>query len=290
MFADAAPPPARVDAGSPPVSVMTMLPAPTQPRAGSPAPTADDAGPLGTPDGAAAASDAATTGVVPALSDSFESATTLDAARYEVVMPSCSGNGVVSLDTATAHSGSHSLQVKASGGYCNHVFFRPKTLPTPLPDPLYVRVYVKLQQALGAGHVTFVALHDTHDNSDLRMGGQNQILMWNRESDDATLPELSPVGVAMSTAPSAGVWHCIEWKISAQPAGLSTWFEGAAVAGLQVDGTATADVDRQWLSKADWAPKPSDVRFGWESYGDQANTLWFDDLAIGDSRIGCGAP
>jgi hypothetical protein len=32
------------------------------------------------------------------------------------------------------------------------------------------------------------------------------------------------------------------------------------------------------------------VRFGWESYGDQANTLWFDDLAIGASRIGCGSP
>jgi hypothetical protein len=217
---------------------MAMMPAAMQPRAGSPALVADDAGPLGAPDAGVAASDAAATSAAPELADSFDTASAFDSARYEIVMPSCNGNGVVSLDTTTAHSGSHSVQVKASGGYCNHVFFRPKMLPSSLPDPLYVRVFVKLEQALGAGHVTFVALHDTHDNSDLRMGGQNQILMWNRESDDATLPELSPVGVAMSTAPSPGVWHCIEWKISAQPAGLSTWVDAAPIAGLQVDTQA----------------------------------------------------
>jgi hypothetical protein len=290
--AGAAPPAAvHMDAGSPPPStMMTMTPPPVMPRAGSPALAAADAGPIGKADAAAAASDAAPAGVVPQFADTFEQASSLDPARYEIVMPSCSGTGVVSLDSASGHSGTHSVQVKAGGGYCNHVFFRPKGLPAQLPDPLYVRVFVKLEQALGAGHVTFVALHDTHDNADLRMGGQNQILMWNRESDDATLPELSPVGVAMSSAPSAGNWHCIEWMVSGQAAGLSTWLDGQALPGLRVDGDPTPDVDRQWLQKTGWQPKLSDVRFGWESYGDQANTLWFDDLAIAQERIGCGLP
>ncbi len=29
------------------------------------------------------------------------------------------------------------------------------------------------------------------------------------------------------------------------------------------------------------------VRIGWESYGEGADTLWFDDVAVGAARIGC---
>ncbi|MEV7181301.1 hypothetical protein [Kitasatospora sp. NPDC093679] len=42
-------------------------------------------------------------------------------------------------------------------------------------------------------HVTAVTLADARDGGeDLRIGGQNGALQWNRESDDATLPVQSP--------------------------------------------------------------------------------------------------
>ncbi|HEY2735715.1 MAG TPA: hypothetical protein VGI70_17075, partial [Polyangiales bacterium] len=172
--------------------------------------------------------------------------------------------------------------------YCNHAFFSPKMLPSPLSDPLYARFFVKMQGALGAGHVTFVALHDAHEDHDLRLGGQSMIMMWNRESDDATLPELSPTGLAMSVAPSAGAWHCVEFMIGGKTPSLQTWLDGKAVVGLTVDGQPTQDVDQQWLRDSTWQPQVTDIRFGWESYADQANTLWFDDVAVGKARIGCG--
>jgi hypothetical protein len=211
----------------------------------------------------------------------------LDAARWEVVTPSCSSTGAVALDGAVAHSGAQSLRVDGAAGYCNHVFARPTGLVAPLPDPLYVRFFVRLESALGAAHVTFLALHDAVEARDLRMGGQSEILMWNRESDDATLPELSPNGIAASVRPAPQAWICVELMIDAAGQELRTWVDGREVPGLVVEGEATPDVDAQWRRKADWRPQLQDVKLGWESYGDAANTLWFDDVAVGAAPFGC---
>jgi hypothetical protein len=31
----------------------------------------------------------------------------------------------------------------------------------------------------------------------------------------------------------------------------------------------------------------SNLKLGWESYGEGSDTLWYDDIAAGSSRIGC---
>jgi hypothetical protein len=219
--------------------------------------------------------------------DSFESAgAALDPARWSVVSPNCSGTGVVELDSATAHTGTNSLRVRGSGGYCNHVFATPVT-SIPSANPLYGRLYVRFERALTAAHVTFATLRDAGEAKDLRIGGQSEILMWNRESDDATLPELSPAGIALSVKPAVNEWLCIEFMLDREGRRLGTWVDGEAVPGLQVDGEPTQDVDGQWLRKPDWTPMPADLKLGWESYGDDANTLWFDDIALGAQRFGC---
>jgi hypothetical protein len=219
--------------------------------------------------------------------DSFEDATSLDTSRYEIVTPNCSGTGMVALDTSIGHDSMHSLRVDGGAGFCNHVFARLSKLGAMLPNPLYVRVFVKVSTPLGAGHTTFAAMHDMQDDKDLRLGGQNQVLIWNRESDDATLPELSPTGVGMSAALAADNWQCLEWAIDSQARTLRTWLDGKPLAGLTLDADPTPDVDRQWLRKTDWQPHLIDVRLGWESYGDQTETMWFDDLAVATSQLGC---
>jgi hypothetical protein len=264
--------------------------------AGEPAPAADASAPTGD---AVATPEAATTGPASCsalpLCDGFESAATggpPSAALWSISQPDCTGTGTLTVDGSQAHSGKHSVMVTGGGGYCDHVFISNASVIGALGPQVYTRVFVRLGAPLGAGHVTFLAMRDSADmnsdvRSDVRMGGQDMILMYNRQSDDATLPVMSPTGTAQSVALAADAWTCIESHFDETAGTIDTWVDGKEIAGLVENGTPTADVSTQWLSKA-WKPALSDFRLGWESYSGQTMTLWFDDVALAAHRIGCG--
>jgi len=156
---------------------------------------------------------------------------------------------------------------------------------------MYVRFFVRFDDAFGSSHTTFLAMADAADGSggatkDMRMGGQSGIFMFNREKSDATLPALSPAGIAQSVVPTADAWHCVQFAIDSGAHTLQTSIDGVARAGLAIDTTPTQDLDQQWLSSA-WTPNLRDIRFGWEAYGGTAMTLWYDDIAIGSAPISC---
>lgn len=208
------------------------------------------------------------------------------ASRWEVLMPDCSGSGSVEIDAEVAASGSQSLRINGQAGYCNHVFVSPTSSIATISDDLWVRFRVRFASELTYDHVTFLAMPDATDGRDVRMGGQSQILMWNKELDDATLPELSPTGIAASVRPTPETWHCVEFHIVGAAGTLDTYVDGSRIEGLSADGTPTRDLDGQWHRRA-WSPSLTDALFGWESYGGAAMTLWFDDIAIDGARIGC---
>ncbi|MGC4806897.1 cellulose-binding domain-containing protein [Micromonospora sp. DT233] len=222
------------------------------------------------------------------LCDGFEGQTgSVPSGDWSVVHPDCSGTGAAAVDTAVAHGGSRSIRIDGTAGYCNHVFVRANRDLSAAGTVRYGRLWVRHTTALPAAHVTFLAMSDSADgNRDLRMGGQNGALQWNRASDDATLPEQSPAGVALSVPLATGRWSCLEFMVDGAQGLLQTWVDGTAVTGLTVDGTPTHDVDGQWLNRT-WRPRLTDLRLGWESYGSGSDTLWFDDVAVGSSRIGC---
>ncbi len=208
-------------------------------------------------------------------------------APWAASMPSCAGDGKVAIDDTVAHGGQRSLRVSASGGFCNHAFAAPAL--AALGDELWIRMYARFGQSPGTSHSTFFAMHDRVSGKDLRLGVQSGVLIWNRETDDATLPELSPRGISLSVAPTPGAWQCIELHLRGSAGALETYVDGAQVAGLVVDGTATMDIDSQWLRPGAWRAQVEDARFGWESYSDQAMTLWYDDVVIASARPGCAA-
>jgi hypothetical protein len=248
-------------------------PSPTSP---SPSPT----GPTGT----------CPTGVV--FCDGFEDqAGTAPSGRWSVTAPNCAGTGTAAIDATAAHTGAKSLRVNGTDGYCNHVFVSDSADLASGSSTWYVRLWVRHTTALPTGHVTFLAMNDSAaGNTDLRMGGQNSALMWNRQTDDATLPAQSPTGVAQSLPLPTNTWTCVEYGVNGTNGQLATWVNGTAVAGLTEDGVPTQDVDAQWLSGAGatWRPHLTDLRLGWESYGGGgADTLWFDDVALATARIGC---
>ncbi|GAA2259630.1 cellulose-binding domain-containing protein [Glycomyces scopariae] len=218
-----------------------------------------------------------------AVCDGFENQTgTVPGGAWSVGAPDCTGSGAAAVDSTVANGGGKSIRVDGGATYCNHVFVG-RTLPA---DADWFRVYMRHTTAQPANHTTMIAMQDRNDaNSDLRLGGQNSMLQWNRESDDATLPEQSPAGVALSEPFPVNTWICVEYRITGGT--LTTWVDGDPVTGLTADGTPTHDVDSQWLSKPSWNPDLADLRLGWESYGNDADTVWYDDVAFGPDRIGC---
>ncbi|TVY73444.1 hypothetical protein LSUE1_G005988 [Lachnellula suecica] len=216
------------------------------------------------------------------ISDDFESG--WDQTKWPIYAPDCNQGGSVTLDSTTAHSGKNSIKVAGAGGYCGHIFFGSTSAPT---GDVYVRVWVKVSTALTSDHVSFITMPDSAQgtNKHLRIGGQSQILMYNRESDDATLPDLSPQGIATSTPLPTGSFQCFEYHLGTNGT-IETWLNSKAIAGLtEIAGVANANA-AQW-QRSSVIPKVTAVYFGWESYGGAVNTLWYDDVAIGSTRVGC---
>jgi hypothetical protein len=240
------------------------------------------------PDAAAPAPDAGPSCAAPALCTDFEGdAPGALPGGWSTRTPNCSGDGRAEIDVRVAHGGSKSLRVQSGGGTCNHVFATPALDFGALGDAFWVRFYVRFDTPLVEDHVTFLAMPDQVSGKALRMGGQKGVFSWNREIDDATLPELSPNGVALSVAPRPAEFHCVEFHLDGPRGALETYVDGALLPGLVIDAVATHDIDGQWLRPGVWRVDVSEIGFGWESYGSASMLLWFDDIAITRERAGC---
>ena len=169
------------------------------------------------------------------LCDGFENQTGTAPAGDWSVQPTRTAPG-----TGTA-SDRHARSRTRAAGRCGSTA-PPATATTSSSGPTatsaglgavrYGRFWVRHTTALPTAHVTFLAMRDTNDgNRDLRMGGQNGALQWNRASDDATLPEQSPAGVALSLPLPANRWTCVEFMVDGAQGQLQTWVDGTAVTG-----------------------------------------------------------
>jgi hypothetical protein len=200
----------------------------------------------------------------------------------------------VSIDSTVAHGGRASVKVHGGAGYCDHAFVQSKAIAA-LGSKVYGRFYVRFEGAFPTGqasHITFAAIQDVTDGEDLRLGGQYGYLLWNRATSDSRIDITLPNTKADATTvkPASGTWTCVEFAIDGDQGTLHSWVDGtdAGIPGLQADGTRTAGLDDWWYSSP-WTPKQlGDLRLGWESYANAgANTVWFDDVALGSARIGC---
>jgi len=126
----------------------------------------------------------------------------------------------------------------------------------------------------------------TESGKHLRVSGQEGIIEYNRESDDATLPDLSPQGVASSTGLPTGAWHCLEYHLGTDGT-IQTWVNGTAIPGLTVGPKVTNANAQGWTRSGTYVPKITGVYFGWESYSGDVNTFWYDDVSVASSRVGC---
>jgi hypothetical protein len=68
---------------------------------------------------------------------------------------------------------------------------------------------------------------------------------------------------------------------------VETWVDNSPVGGLTVGpGFENANAG-QWQRGGLKGLKIQGVYFGWESYGGDTNTFWYDDIVVSGTRVGC---
>jgi hypothetical protein len=204
-------------------------------------------------------------------------------------IPTAAG-GSATVDSIGAHGSARSLKVVSP----DRLYLRNTTVIGTLGAVAYVRFYVRFETTLAQGHAAMIVTHpmmvDQYSQSnELRFGSQDMVFHWNTDTDAANLPDVSPNGDAASFRPVAATWYCIELTINTN-GHLDTSIDGASQAGLTADGVATANIDQAWVGSAVTLARYTalaDFNFGWQSYGSGGMTLWFDDVALSSSPIGC---
>lgn len=185
-------------------------------------------------------------------------------------------------------------------GYCDHTFFaNTSAFAGATAGQVYARFYVLLGDPVGTQHATFATLTDKNDNNGrLRLGFNEGVFVWNRESDDAYLPQLDmpddaggTINTSQSLTPPTD-WFCVEFLIDEAAGTIDTWVNDNEVPGLVDTGTPVTDISTAWLSGkyANKKPFVTDLALGWEAYFGQAMTVWYDDVAVAAHRIGCSPP
>ncbi|KAJ3091965.1 hypothetical protein HK100_007060 [Physocladia obscura] len=166
------------------------------------------------------------------FSDGFENGLT----NWSPATLTCTGAGTAAIDSTFAYTGSNSLKVVGGPNFCDHAF-ESTTVVTNAAPLIFIRFYIFHTTAFPTLHTTFLAMTDANDGgNDLRLGAQDINLEWNRQSDDATCPSQSPVGIASSATIPSNTWTCLEIKIDETNGFLAGWLNEIPVA---VDPTTT---------------------------------------------------
>jgi hypothetical protein len=203
------------------------------------------------------------------------------------------GSGTATIDAIGAHGSTKSVKVVGSG---QRYWLRNSAVIGTLGSVVHVRFYLRFMSTLPSGHSTLFDTHATvftmqqqyDDAPAFRLGTQDNAFHWNTDAD-SNLPDVSPQGKAASFMPAALTWYCVELTINKANGNLDFSVDGTPVPGLTNDGVATQNIDASWISSNSAAKYASIAEFdiGWRDFGSGPMTLWFDDVALSSTTIGC---
>jgi hypothetical protein len=176
----------------------------------------------------------------------------------------------VSIDKTLAKTGQGSLKVVGSES--------SQMLGVPVPSKFWGRVYLRSDTDIQSGHNTYMAAGtssgDPNMGTYVRIGEHQCQLELNRSSDDKEL--LSNGGTYMC---EGGVkllkdtWYCVEFSYDGPGQEIRVFVDDQEISALHA--TACGPYEYKVF------------KLGFEKYHGMNKTLWYDDLALGTSQIGC---
>jgi hypothetical protein len=245
-----------------------------------------------------------------ALCDDFESDTANgppDPSRWILWgTRGCSGSGnpaaavifPITIDTTASHSGSQSLKVEG-GDSCGAFAVNTSAFPSLSSGEVYARMWVKLDATkvfahailLGGGllpvadgGVGFNTAGDLFSLQPETNGGTSTSVFYWGVQDSNVMPPMNSTASASTTYLSGTGFSCIEFHISKTQKIVETWINGTAVSGL----TSTSSVNSGWAPPASLGL--TSLALGWFDFhgpDSPAFPVWFDDVALSTTRIGC---
>jgi hypothetical protein len=152
--------------------------------------------------------------------------------------------------------------------------FHYRMLGVTVPQTFWVRLHIKSDQAIGQdGHnAFFIAMTDpNYHNSTHSVEVSEQFNCIILNDHDALFPTGNTCGT--NTALSANAWHCMEAMFDGSTGNVQVYADGTQI--INATGWANA--------KAPF----NTFEFGYANYHDPAASVWYDDVAIGPTRLGC---
>jgi hypothetical protein len=201
-------------------------------------------------------------------------------------------NGSVGIDTAQHASGEKSVKFSTNGQNAYQRAYIGIEAPFPIAqNAFYGRMMIYTDAAGNDGvHWTIIqgegpVAEQGITTAMVRYGGQHmQRLMANYYSEGAT----SDCWQHSQTTMPEGAWACVEWYFEGATNTQRFWLDGEPLEDLTIvgsgEGCSPDATGGTW-----YFPRPFERLYvGWESYQDDAaREVWIDDVAVGESRIGC---
>ena len=244
-----------------------------------------------------------------ALCDDFESDTVGMApstALWTLVgAAGCSGSGnpsatviyPVVVDSTQHNSGTKSVKI-SGGDSCGPLMVNTSAFSALSGGEVYGRFYVHMSDTtMTFDHAALMGLGLLKDaGTGLNIGDQTtylqlasegagnatNVFMWQTD-DSHILPNKNSAGGAESTYPAATGFTCVEFHTSNANKAIETWVNGNPVTGLTdppVPANATS-----WTAPSPF--QPTSLGLGWILFSGEKLDLWFDDVALSTTRIGC---
>jgi hypothetical protein len=200
--------------------------------------------------------------------------------------------GTLAIDSAHVARGTKAMHVHLTNAMGNHAVLHNTTefAPNNYPGKTYFgRVFAYVTPAASVSHNRFIGTGGDLANPDggtTRLNSNYGVDMVNKAfvshfglSEAGTV--LYDTGARSNTPIPIAAWHCWEWKWDGQHNEEHLWVDEVEVTGAAV------------LSSQNWyAPQPFDfLEIGLRLYHDEpgitAYDVWFDEMALDDTRIGC---
>ncbi len=212
----------------------------------------------------------------PVFTDDFEAATI--SSKWT---PRINGGGMFALDTSHKHGGNQSLHVLPNNGYSTLLAVEGSPVFPAPNNTFFGRVWLLVTTLPASAHVIWMEAGDvTNDTHEVRIGMNLGYLQTNLYFNG----EVDLRDPSATMTPNA--WMCIEFEMG--PDQLVVWLNGTQSTAVSTTNWAQIGNGSNGggAARSGWSPTYAAFRLGWELNAG-TNEIWYDDVALGYSRIGC---